>query len=53
MDHRSEPGLHELLEARIIRQLMQSDRVDPREVEAMMARVHARRAPERPVGGFV
>jgi len=53
MDHRCEPGLRELLEACIVRQLMRKDRVDPRELETMMARVRERRAVERPVDGFL
>jgi hypothetical protein len=44
MDERSEPRLHELLEGRITRLLMESDHVDPREVEALMVRVRERRA---------
>jgi len=53
MDHRREPGLRELLEACIVRQLMRKDRVDPRELEAMMARVRERRGVDGPVDGFV
>jgi hypothetical protein len=44
MDERSEPGLRELLDGRITRLLMESDHVDPREVEALMVRVRERRA---------
>jgi hypothetical protein len=47
MDERREPTLRDLLDARITRLLMESDRVDPKEVEELLVRVRERRGAAR------